>query len=121
MNETRSGNIAVKMPTCLPTSSDGSNSIPQVLPHSDEISIENDPGTPSFSQIKWRCRRGTLELDMWLMRYVDTCFKQATSQERQLFSTLLDLPDPELWAYLIGQRTLAEPNLDALINRIRAL
>ncbi len=111
----------MKTPTCLPTSSDGSNSIPQVLPHGDTIPIENGLSTPSFSQIKWRCRRGTLELDTWLMRYVDISFQQASLQEQRLFFSLLDLPDPELSAYLTGQQIIADPNLAKLINKIRTL
>lgn len=109
------------MPTCLPTSSDGSNSIPQVLPHGDKIPYENGLSTPSLSKTRWRCRRGTLELDTWLTRYVDTSFKLASIQDQQLFITLLDLPDPELSAYLTGQQAMVEPNLAKLINKIRRL
>lgn len=111
----------MEIPTCLPTSSDGSNSIPQVLPHSDDFLIVDGLSTPLLSKIHWRCRRGTLELDMWLMRYVTVSFKQASPDEQQLFLTLLDLPDPELSAYLTGQQTAATPDLSELINKIRTL
>ena len=109
------------MPTCLPTSSDGSNSIPQVLPHGDKIPFEDDPSTPLLSQIRWRCRRGMLELDIWLMRYVDRSFEQASPEEQQLFLILLNLPDPELSACLLGQQTVVNSDLAELINKIRSL
>lgn len=109
------------MPTCLPTSRTGSISIPQVLPHGGIIPFENDLNTPSISQVQWRCRRGTLELDIWLMRYVNTCFELANNREQLLFLTLLDLPDPELSAYLSGQKIMTDPNSADLINKIRTL
>ena len=75
----------------------------------------------SFSKLKWRCRRGTLELDILLVRYLDSAYQQADDVEKQHFIRLLDLQDPEIISYLMGNR-LPEPEwLDAIVKKIRAL
>ena len=75
----------------------------------------------SFSKLKWRCRRGTLELDILLTRYLESAYLQADDPEKQYFIKLLDLQDPEIISYLMGNR-LPEPEwLDAIVKKIRAL
>jgi antitoxin CptB len=55
------------------------------------------------AQLRWRCRRGALELDVLLRRYFDQRFDQAPDAERRTFEYLLTLPDPELLRYFMGQ------------------
>lgn len=51
-------------------------------------------------RLAWRCRRGMLELDIVLQRFVAQYFNQLTLIELQSFDDLLDLPDNELWNVL---------------------
>lgn len=51
-------------------------------------------------RLAWRCRRGMLELDIVLQRFVAQYFNQMTLIELQTFDDLLDLPDNELWNVL---------------------
>ena len=75
----------------------------------------------SLSKLKWRCRRGTLELDLLLTRYLESAYPQADDLEQQYFIKLLDLQDPEILSYLIGNR-LPDPEwLDAIVKKIRTL
>ncbi len=75
----------------------------------------------SFSKLKWRCRRGTLELDLLLNRYLDFAYQQADEIEQQHFLKLLELQDPELISYLMGNR-MPEPEwLITIVKKIRAL
>jgi antitoxin CptB len=75
----------------------------------------------SLSKLKWRCRRGTLELDLLLTRYLESAYPQADEIEKQHFQKLLDLQDPEILSYLMGNR-LPEPEwLAAIVTKIRAL
>lgn len=75
----------------------------------------------SISKLKWQCRRGTLELDILLTRYLDSSYLQADDIERQHFMKLLDLQDPELISYLMGNR-MPEPEwLLTIVNKIRTL
>ena len=57
------------------------------------------------TELRWRCRRGMKELDILLLRYLEHCYGQASRQEREAFSQLLDLQDPELLAFLMGRAT----------------
>jgi antitoxin CptB len=61
----------------------------------------SDPG--ELSRLRWRCRRGMRELDELLLRYVERRLPQAVRSERDAFARLLELPDPDLFGYLVGQ------------------
>jgi antitoxin CptB len=71
--------------------------------------------------LRWRCRRGTKELDVLLERFAQRGLAQATAVECRLFAEVLALPDPLLAGYLIGGETPAEPHLAQAIGRMRAL
>lgn len=76
-----------------------------------------------YGQLRWRCRRGMRELDVVLQRYLEDCYPQASAGEQQAFEALLQLPDPQLLAYLLGTAKPAEPeliNVIASISRIGA-
>jgi antitoxin CptB len=52
--------------------------------------------------MRWRCRRGMKELDVLLERYLRTAWPASSAEQKALFEQLLELPDPELAAYLLG-------------------
>ena len=54
-------------------------------------------------QVRWRCRRGNLELDRLLLRYASERYGLAGPEERVAFERLLELSDPELLALLTGR------------------
>jgi antitoxin CptB len=54
-----------------------------------------------LAKLKWQCRRGSLELDILLQRYVDKVYLQADSAEQARFDELLTLDDEVLMAALI--------------------
>ena len=56
-----------------------------------------------LDKLRWRWRRGTLELDLMLSRYLENCYQTADQSERQVFLRLLELEDIELMGYLIGE------------------
>lgn len=72
-----------------------------------------------FARLKWRCRRGMRELDAVLQSFLDRSFAGLTSAERDRMEVILDLPDPELHAYLVGRLEPEDPDYDALFRRIR--
>jgi antitoxin CptB len=75
----------------------------------------------SLGQLRWRCRRGTKELDVLLERFALQVLPQASAAECRLFAELLELPDPLLAGYLLGGQTPAEPHLAQAIAKIHAL
>ena len=65
-------------------------------------------------RLKWMCRRGLLELDLVLARYLD---RHPEDAELKL---LLDLPDNDLWDIVIGRSDNYAPQLKDVVARLRA-
>ena len=59
-------------------------------------------------RLRWRARRGLLELDIVLGRFIDAHYAQLDEAGRQAFGALLDMPDNPLWDMISG-RLEAEP------------
>lgn len=55
-------------------------------------------------RIRWRCRRGMLELDMVLGRFLDRHYSTLDDAQKIAFESLLDMPDVELWDMIAGMR-----------------
>ncbi len=60
------------------------------------------------------------ELDLLLVRYLRECWPAATAAQRQLFEDFLELPDPQILAYLVAGETTSDPALQALIADLQA-
>ncbi len=56
--------------------------------------------TAEQRRLAWRCRRGMLELDIILQRFVKAQFDSLTLAEMQAFDELLELPDNEFWSLI---------------------
>jgi succinate dehydrogenase flavin-adding protein (antitoxin of CptAB toxin-antitoxin module) len=61
------------------------------------------------------------ELDVLLERFAQQLLPQVSAADCRVFSELLDLPDPLLAGYLLGDEVPAEPHLAQAIGRMRAL
>ena len=66
------------------------------------------------NRLKWRCRRGLLELELVLQRYL-----QANPADPQLWE-LLELPDHELWDIVSGRSDRYAASLRSTVARLRA-
>ncbi|NOT15102.1 MAG: succinate dehydrogenase assembly factor 2 [Methylotenera sp.] len=51
-------------------------------------------------RLAWRCRRGMLELDIVLQRFIAHEFNTLNLAELQAFDAMLDLPDNQFWHML---------------------
>jgi len=60
------------------------------------------------------------ELDAVLQGFVDSTAAALTEAEIGCFEAILELPDPTLYAYLVGRSAPPDPATAALIDRIRA-
>lgn len=54
-----------------------------------------------LAKLKWQCRRGTKELDLILMEYLETRYPSSSPQKKTQFIQLLALEDDELMAVLM--------------------
>ncbi|MCQ8117059.1 MULTISPECIES: succinate dehydrogenase assembly factor 2 [Methylomonas] len=75
----------------------------------------------NINKLRWRCRRGTLELDLMLLRYLENRYLAAELSEQQTFLRMLELEDTELMRYLMGEQLPNDESLKNLVLAIRAL
>jgi len=73
----------------------------------------------SVAKLKWRCRRGTKELDFLLENYLDKYYAQADKAEQALFIELLGFQDNQLIWFLLGEELPDTQELQALVKKIR--
>ncbi len=72
-------------------------------------------------RLAWRCRRGMLELDIVLQKFVAERFFSLTNEELAELDQLLDLPDNDFWALLSHPSRVGEKMaLQSLLSKIRA-
>ena len=65
-------------------------------------------------RLKWKCRRGLLELDLVLERYL------ARNPEDSELWNLLDLPDNDLWDIISGRSDTYDAGFAGVVARLRA-
>jgi antitoxin CptB len=71
------------------------------------------------AKLKWRCRRGMKELDLLLERYLAERYPSADTVEQGAFRELLDMQDPELFAFVIGRERPATEELRRVVDTLR--
>ncbi len=72
-----------------------------------------------FERARWRCRRGLLELDIVLQRFMDQYYRQLNTQELEQFERLLSLPDNDLWELIAERQELADKELQRVLTLLR--
>ncbi len=70
-------------------------------------------------RVRWQCRRGMLELDLALRAFVDWQYASLTPAERAAFKRLLDTPDAQLQAWLLGNVEPPDYDFMQIIKKIR--
>ena len=73
----------------------------------------------SWSRLRWRCRRGMLENDIILARYLDSVGRAMPDADLIALDRLLDLADNELWDLLSGRTEVDDDDLQQLVRRLR--
>ena len=73
-----------------------------------------------LSRLRWRCRRGMLENDLILTRFLDSRGERMTDDEVAALLQLLDLADGELWDVLSGRIEPDDAALRPLVAELRA-
>ncbi|MCE5180438.1 MAG: succinate dehydrogenase assembly factor 2 [Betaproteobacteria bacterium] len=72
------------------------------------------------NRILWDCRRGMLELDIVLARFMEQRFDGLTAQEIEAFGRLLACSDPDLWALIQGSKSRENDHeMAQMINLLR--
>ena len=66
-------------------------------------------------RLKWTCRRGLLELDLVLERYL-----RGHPEDPEL-AEFLDLPDNDLWDIVSGRSERYDGRFSGIVARLRAV
>ena len=73
-------------------------------------------------RLAWRCRRGLLELDIVLQRFVATHFYALSLDELHAFDALLAMPDQDLWNSLqFKNLQLKDTAQQSVMNKLHTL
>ncbi|HJV07076.1 FAD assembly factor SdhE [Paludibacterium denitrificans] len=74
-----------------------------------------------LKRIRWRSRRGLLELDLVLEKFFAQRFDSLSPAEIDAYRKLLDLPDTDFLDVVNGKADLDDPELMGIVEILRAL
>ena len=72
-----------------------------------------------LSRLRWQCRRGMLELDLFLQGFLDKTYEHLNPRQQQTFSLLLETPDQMLLDYLMGRVIPYDKEIADVTKQIR--
>ncbi len=88
---------------------------------SDPVSPEQVT-TPAAveGRMRWRCRRGMKELELLLEGFLERGYARLDQAGRAAFERLLEMPDPVLAGWLIGDARPMDGEMARVVAAIRA-
>jgi len=78
------------------------------------------PDPAAHRRLQWKCRRGLLELDLVLDRFLHQEAAQLDANTLDLLNELLDYPDNDLWDIVNGRSEEYAPRHKPLVDVLRA-
>lgn len=72
------------------------------------------------SRLAWACRRGMLELDVLLEKFLTKSYPGLSIEDKRLFVEFLQSNDPELFAWIMGHETPSDERFRRMSEMIRA-
>ncbi|HET7561144.1 MAG TPA: succinate dehydrogenase assembly factor 2 [Rhodanobacteraceae bacterium] len=84
--------------------------------------MATDPAASTRALVKrlrWRCRRGTRELDALLGDWLDRHSADSNPSALRAFDALLDQQDPDVWNWLMGHAAAPRADWQAILSEIR--
>ncbi|MBS0286149.1 MAG: succinate dehydrogenase assembly factor 2 [Proteobacteria bacterium] len=82
---------------------------------SDEIKMNKI----EHERLRWACRRGMLELDLFLVPFFEACYATLNLHQQQSFAHLLTATDPELLSWLMGHSFHENKEVQEIVEQIR--
>jgi antitoxin CptB len=78
------------------------------------------PDPVYMERVHWRCRRGLLELDIVLGRFVELRYAGLDKAQQAAFDALLDMPDTVLWDMITGREALAQESQRTVLEWLKS-
>ena len=82
------------------------------------MSGELDKAEP-VRRLRWQCRRGMLELDLVLSRFLELRYGTLGKEQRAAFEEMLTLEDQVIHEWIMGRATPDGAEMRALVRKIR--
>ncbi len=82
--------------------------------------IHASPQDEEIRRLHWQCRRGMLELDVALQRFLDEDYPRLDAAARATFARMLAAEDQTLHAWLMGRAVPEEADIRSVVALIRA-
>ncbi len=73
-----------------------------------------------MNRLRWRCRRGLLENELVLERFLQAHAGLLEGERLSAFEALLEYRDDELWDLVSGRSECRDPALGELVRLLRA-
>lgn len=73
-----------------------------------------------LARMRWKCRRGMLELDLLLRDFLDSGYQNLDEAGQQLLDRILDYPDAVLLEWLMGRIRPTDKDVAQLVDKIRS-
>ena len=73
----------------------------------------------SKKRLAWQCRRGMLELELFLKDFLEYDYDQLSLEKKRAFEDLLTVIDPVLFDYLMGTSEPENNGLRDIVHTIR--
>jgi len=75
--------------------------------------------TTEMNRLRWSCRRGLLENELVLERFLHVHAALLEGERLAAFRTLLGYSDDELWDLVSGRRECGDPALGEVVQLLR--
>lgn len=71
-------------------------------------------------RVRWSCRRGLLELDLVLEKFVNERYAVLDDRQKEVFGRLLRLPDNDLLDLAMGRAKTSDEDFCELVELMRS-
>ena len=72
-----------------------------------------------MARVRWQCRRGMLEVDLLLNRFLGRGYRELSDEDKSRFDSLLEYPDQILIEWFMGRERPVDPRLAHVVDRVR--
>ena len=69
-----------------------------------------------FKRLQWQCRRGMLELDVFLKNFLERAYQKLLPSDKALFSRLLESTDQDLFVWLTGREKPEDSDFARMVD-----
>ncbi len=78
-----------------------------------------EPLARELERLRWRSRRGLLEMDLILQRFLDRHLATLSAEDTRAYDALLDLPDNDFLDLVMGRESPQDESLAPVLEKIR--